>query len=864
MTSGTIRHDVAATPEWPRLGARLGAIVDYTSRLGHRYVSVEFDHPSVLDFEQIVNPGTVKWCSPAGADVWLKTSSHALTIAVRLSSLAHAGTLIFWAMLDPLRGDNSISGLIVGRPHEDAIVGKARRAGGLTPNSGMLCVIATATLSSAADRNLLSLLAKGFSEAATDDDRDAWVSWLWNEVSQGRLSSSYVKKLVAKVLGPHARQVTVSTCPGDSMDMTKLLKRVGVFERGADYVLPSGLHAAVHVNLGVACGYPAVVRQLAERVKQLLDQIDYDTIVSTGWPVAMIAREVIRLRPMTRAGVVRHSRYEGVPPLPLAPVVRGSRAIVLTDVILTGHLAAQVSRMVKEGGAAVIDVVAIVDAGSPSADRGDVQSKAVCKYDVQAVGQDSCSRCGRLERREFNPIASCMTSKKTGPRSPGQFLKECKEAAEFWKQVDMAHAYEHHRIEGNTHYVSFIDTERLLAHQTIGPLILSKLAAQMSVLVGLADILLIPPRARARILANKLLRVISGGRLWLPQVIAARQIDGRLRLAAKDSQSLKGAKVLIVETGVSSGSTLEELYNLATGAGAARVGAAVIISRLSEGQEAAVSTRLGGRFWRLHQLPIRPLSIPDALRHLCPICSRRGEIARAASESRSRPIVELYNEMHARRGRRPATTATFKVAANRDSQLRLAAEGEAPLLERCRRSTASGVALHSLYAARNDGMAPLRLPEICDDRIPTKNRTAMLEYLGSGAWKSSSESLFPDAKRLLDERDPDEIWVACAAFLNRSSTEMSPHDRGSCRYWIKALQSRLQSSSSARQQESKGVWNRLAFEVYWLLENEPSSRPELRERFEDMGRSCARTPAEAGINPILEIIQKAGTTPKSN
>jgi hypothetical protein len=188
------------------------------------------------------------------------------------------------------------------------------------------------------------------------------------------------------------------------------------------------------------------------------------------------------------------------------------------------------------------------------------------------------------------------------------------------------------------------------------------------------------------------------------------------------------------------------------------------------------------------------------------------------------------------------------------------AQDEVPLLERCRRSTASGVTLHSMYAARNNGMAPLALPEICDDNIPTKNRSAMVEYLGSNTWKWSGESLFADAKRLFDEHDPDEIWTVCVRFLNRSLIESPSQEQHPWRYWIKALQIKLETSDSARQQESKSVWNRFAFEVYWLMKNEPSSHPELRQRFENMRRTCDETPAEAGIERILQIIQREGTS----
>jgi hypothetical protein len=325
-------------------------------------------------------------------------------------------------------------------------------------------------------------------------------------------------------------------------------------------------------------------------------------------------------------------------------------------------------------------------------------------------------------------------------------------------------------------------------------------------------------------------------------------MEGRFRLRAKDSQTLKDARVLVVDTGVSSGSTLEELHALATHAGATSIAAVVIVSRVSENHEAAIATRFEGRFCRLYQLPIRPLSIPDNLRHLCPVCGRRGEIARAASETRSKPIVALSREICSRRGRRESFKTVLNRVTTRDKQLRLAVQAEVPLLERCRRSTASGVTLHSLHAAMNNGMAPLRLPEICDDRIPAANRSAMLEYLGRSAWKWSGDSLLPDAKRLLNERNPDEIWTACAALLNR----------GSCSYWVEALEHRLTVSDGARHQQSTAIWNRLAFEVYRLLKTDPSCVSELSLRFEAMHRACQNTPAEEGILPILDIVQDAG------
>jgi orotate phosphoribosyltransferase len=843
MTSGILNQGKAVKGKWSDTQARLGAVVGFGSRLAYRYPSLDFEAASVLRSE---NPraGALRWQSSAGAVMWAKNSQRAVTVAVQLPPAERPGRLVFWAILDPDNADNTLSGLMVSRVHERSAVGKALRA--VEPKFGenSLCVLLSASLGRAADENVSSLLAKGFCEAAMDEDRDAWVAWLWAEASQGHIKTTYVKKLISKVLGKHSERCSERIVQDDQLDVLKALSNVGVFERGADYRLPSGMHAAAHVNLGTACGYPSLVSKIAQRVAQMVERSDYDTIVSTGWPAAMIAREVIRLRPMTRAGVVRHSEYEGVEPL--TPVPTGSRALILTDVVVTGQLVRRVSEMIESGGAVVADVISVVDAsGSPAGTLGR-GVRAVCEYDVQAVPASSCSRCGELEPREFNPVACCMTSKKTAARSPQQFLEENREAADFWRQIDTAKAYEHHRMEGNTHYLSFIDTAKLITHKTVGPVVVEKLVGQLPRLIGTPDVLLFPAApARSGGLAEIFSRGIVGtGLLWPPGMVAAKQAEGRFIITASEAQILKGARVLVVDTAVASGATLEALSDLADRAGAARVAAMVIVSRISESQETALSTRLRGRFFRLYQLPIRPRTIPDSLRHLCPVCRRREEVEEAARESQFGPIQELLSEMRSRHGRRAGASALL-IAEKRERQLRLAAQAEVPLLEHCRRATASGVTLHSLHAAMNNGMAPLTLPEICNDRIPAANRSAMLEYLGADAWAWSSGTLLADAKRLLNERDLDAVWIQCAALLNR----------GACSYWIEALENRLAASKNARHQESRTIWNRLAFEVYRLLKEDPSCLAEVSSRFNSMRRTCVETPAEAGITPILEIVE---------
>jgi orotate phosphoribosyltransferase len=842
----THEHNTLAPRSWASVAARLSAVVGVTSKLTYRYTSLTFVAPTVLTRSVGLNERMIRWSGQHNTEIWLRRDSRNQTLGIRSDSIEIVDALTYWAILDPSKQTVFADGIAVMRKKNGQAVAKISRRDLDSVSENAVCILAPAKLVTDADSRLLSSLAKGFTDAASGHDRDSWSSWLWQQVALGRIKPSYARALGSKILGRQAGRHGLAKSNPYSGDVLAVLSRIGVFERGADYVLPSGLHAAVHVNLGRVCGQPEVLRMLAEQVNERLADVAYDTVVSTGWPVASVARRAIRLRPMTAAGVVRHCEYEGVPPIPLTPVSRGSAVVILTDVRVSGRLIAQVVKSVEAAGGAVSAVLSIVDAA-----KSDIQTttnfRTICSYDIQATESQSCSRCNVLERMEFNPVACCMTRKKDTPRSPAEFLSQNPEAAEFWRQVDVARAYEHHRVEGNTHYVAFIDTERLLKHETIGASIVNRLVARVTAAMGVPDVILVPARSRARLFAEKLLRGLAvGDRLWPPDLVSAKQFDGRYHLTSSDSALLRGAKVLIVDTGVTHGATLDDLQDVALRAEAHTVGGVAIICRMSDAQETALADRFEGRFARLYQVPIRPLSVPDSLRRSCPVCRRRDDLVRAAAESKLQPLLELSSAMQARKPRRDRDFVSA-TAANRAKQIQLMAYDDLPFLTQCRRGTASGITLHSLYAAMNDGMAPLKLPEICDEVIPTTSRTAILEHLDKSAVQWSGEWLIRDALQLLNSRDPDEMWGACAGLLNRASNFV----------WVDALEHRLLHSRSARNQRSMTVWNRIAFEVFTLLKHEPSYRPELAVRFGTLQRCCANTPAEEGLIRIISVIEES-------
>lgn len=842
------RHSAPAPRSWSRIGDRLAALVSLTARLPSRYPSLTFGRPIVLTAASSPGRHLLHWELAQSFDVWLKWDGLEQVLALRAGSCCSSGQLLFWALISPSDETHTISGFVVTRPRGAEVVAKVRRTGTQFVSSDFLCVVVPLDLAGDADKALLASLPRSFTDAYSAEDKDAWAAWLWRHASQGHLPSAYARTLATKVLGT-PRNALVWDRPilinrrGTSLrantDLVQLLHRLNVFEHEADYVLPSGLHAVTHINLGNACGSTDVVKEIALRVKALVDSVDYDTIVTTGWTTATIAREVVRLRPLTKRGVVRLREFEGIPPVPLAAVGSGRLVVILTDVVVSATLAATIVNAVRAAGSTPVVVIAVVDGGCSKTIVENVPLQALCAYDVHAVVSADCT--SRLPRREFNPIACSMTATHAAPRSPSEFLRTHPEAVTLWQMVDQAKAYEHHRVEGDIHYISFIDTARLLTHEVTSPQIIADMWALIHEAVGVPDVLLVPHKSRARTLVELLLASFrTRTRLWLPQVVYASRSDGYYRLAGgTERRALQGATVAILDTGASHGTTIDELGDLAASAGAAVIGAVVVISRMSDGQEAAISERLSGRFRKLFQVPIRPLFIPSEYARLCPVCRERDEIARAAA-SKVGPLVEYSRAVQARRARRPAELQKQQPSRSRQSDLPLNAPS---FLASCRRATASGVTQHSLHSAMNNGMARLKVPELFDETIPRANRKAMIDHLSAVACTWSADTLIPDAQRFLAEHDLDEVWTACASLLNRTSSL----------HWLDALRDRLSSSDITRQQDSKSLWNKLAFEVFVALGKEPDQREPIRTKIDAMLQMCEKAPARHGVERLAMV-----------
>jgi orotate phosphoribosyltransferase len=647
--------------------------------------------------------------------------------------------------------------------------------------------------------------------------------------------------LLEVVFSSACRKEGLHAANADGDDDAFLLTALGAVENGFDYELPSGLHADRFVNVGKLCHAEGSLHAVAASFNALFRDVAFDAVVTNGWAMATIGRRLAALRSAhTGSGPIADVMFEGYsPPLAVEDVRPGCRVLLLVDVVVTGRLMRSLEGAIQAAGAEVVARGCLLDPGCQLGELNpDLRALFRLRLDLQKPGD--CPRCGVLERRAFNPFASCMTARAPGARSPSEFLLYDRNALAFWEKVNEADAYEYHRVEGDSHYTAFVDTAKLLKHPEVGPAVVEQLRDLLAEDHVVPGVILAPNRLRAKLLARALAGAFGAGRAEVPVLVASRRA-GRWQLSPGDEEKLASQAVLLVDSAAGHGKTLDLLTLLASRARS--VSAAVLLSRLTDGCERAFSARLTGGFYSLFRLPIRPVVIHGTSRELCPFCQRRAAVHDAALDSRLEAIERL--DAWLSRGRRPSPApARATEEAPREEQPMLFPPEPPSFLETCSRRVASGVALHSLYAAMTNGMAAMKLPELTNEAIPHENRAAMLEHLPPGVVEWSRGALEQDLERCLATVKNRSVWRATADVLARERQAQ----------WIYYLDTFLTRLARQKDAPTQTFWNSMVCNSYLVARRDPERGREMREQLHLLLHAYRGTTMAEGLKQMLEAL----------
>jgi adenine/guanine phosphoribosyltransferase-like PRPP-binding protein len=629
----------------------------------------------------------------------------------------------------------------------------------------------------------------------------------------------------------------------DEANIADLLFRLGVVERDGPYWLPDNLRTDTYINIGKLCRHNFAIEAIATALHDRFARERFDCIVAHGWAMGAIGRRLAEMR--GRCGKQPEDivciGYD--PPMLMADILPESRVLLLVDVVVSGHLVRELERRVIDLGAAVAGVGAVVCADSDGI-RVPHGIQSLCSITMRlGAGAKDHRSAAPAHEWVFNPFSCTMTKCVRESRSPSEFLQENHEVASFWRLVDQVDAYQLHKKEGNSHYIAFVDTLQLLQAKKVGDELVEELCQRVEANFADPDLVLVPgKRARGRILGQRVVRRLVQSRRGQPVMVVASWGKGRWRIQPQDLAKFPNSRVLVVDTAIGHGRTIESLCNLAASLQATGVGAAVLISRLPESGEVGLDHRLPDGFISLYHLPIQPFVIRGSRKDLCPVCAEKAAVRSAMREEWGRGLFDQWEKWLSRLPvTRTGDIDSGRLTRERREQLTLFPSATHAFLKHCRPKTAGAITLHSLGAAKMNGMASLVLPELQDSGLTPRVKAAMVEHLPPRVLEWSGTSLERELEEVLATSDRPGLWRATARVMARERYSQ----------WYEYLGEALQRFQQLRREPSGVFWGSMIWNAFVNCNADSEAANSLRGVLSDLLVECQESSERSGIERML-------------
>jgi orotate phosphoribosyltransferase len=173
----------------------------------------------------------------------------------------------------------------------------------------------------------------------------------------------------------------------------EILKELGVLQTG-HFRLTSGRHSDRYMQCARLFEHPSESEDLCARLAGafLRGGTSVDTVAGPALGGVIMAYEVARA---LGARNIFAERENGVMSLRRGfKVEKGERVLIVEDVVTTGGSVKEVVKIIRETGAAVVGIGAIVDRSGGGVDFG-VDFKALVSLDIKSWDEAECPLCAQ-------------------------------------------------------------------------------------------------------------------------------------------------------------------------------------------------------------------------------------------------------------------------------------------------------------------------------------------------------------------------------------------------------------------------------------------------------------------------------------
>ncbi|NPV29771.1 MAG: orotate phosphoribosyltransferase [Firmicutes bacterium] len=178
-------------------------------------------------------------------------------------------------------------------------------------------------------------------------------------------------------------------------ELLEVFRQHGALLEG-HFLLSSGLHSDRYIQCARVLQYPEVAADLGRRLASCFRGLPVDLVVGPALGGVLVAHEVARA---LKVRALFTEREQGVMTLRRGfAVAPGENVLVVEDVVTTGGSTREVVAVMRQAGARVVGIGALVDRRTGSLDF-DVPFHALLTLQIATYSPESCPLC-----REGKPL----------------------------------------------------------------------------------------------------------------------------------------------------------------------------------------------------------------------------------------------------------------------------------------------------------------------------------------------------------------------------------------------------------------------------------------------------------------------------
>ncbi|MBC8392795.1 MAG: sigma 54-interacting transcriptional regulator [Deltaproteobacteria bacterium] len=394
--------------------------------------------------------------------------------------------------------------------------------------------------------------------------------------------------------------------------------------RPGHFQLLSGKHVLDYISSNHLFAKPKYTSWFARIIYARFQEKPVDCIVTYSDQTLMLASELkseFEKRGVTPEclSMVNYDNPRLSHDSPYYKKLKGKKALVVTDVTITGHLLSQIATSIKSEGGRIQGLAAVIEENTYNGPFKKL-FYALSQYHIDlydpADESVSCPGCKGPEKKPLqiiNPRTNAPLSMPREVEDFGDIYSGYEQNRGFWEMVRNTDALKTHALFGKRHYYYYIDTFAILDKY----IDIIEWRGALKYLYGdqkSPDVILFPENPSARKIASHI------GANILPSASLVRADIKTDIYTTGDDSVLTDKDILIVDDGANTGDTLNGLINLCArnSKKSDRVKICIFVDRLvGEKRETLLQRIRGDNMQSIYTIPI-PVFIDD--RQNCPLC----------------------------------------------------------------------------------------------------------------------------------------------------------------------------------------------------------------------------------------------------